>query len=108
MRIPKPGIPEVFPPRPVQILFSGIGVKVDVMYTRCIEGWETKFFELLDFAKDGICEVHPFAWVQISNNFVGETFYTQFFNAREIRIPFLGRRSVNRSVQWLDVPRIFG
>ena len=52
-------------------------------------------------------EIHPYARVQISNNFIGENFHTQFFNAQEVRIPFLGRRSVNGSVQWLDVPWSF-
>ena len=61
----------------------------------------------MGFAEDGIREVHLYSRVQISNNFVKETFYTHFFNAREIQIPFLGRRSVNVSVQWLGVPLPF-
>ena len=60
------------------------------------------------FTEDKICEVHPYAPFQISDNFIRETFHTNSFNAREFRIPFLGCRSVNRSVQWLDVTRPFG
>ena len=78
------------------------------MYTCCIEGQEPEVFELWAFSEYGIRKVHPYARVQISENIFGETFYTQFFNAQEIRIPFLSRRSVNESVQWLDVPRPFG
>ena len=52
------------------------------MYTRCIKGWEPEVFELWAFTEDGISEVHLYAWVQISDNFIRETFYTHFFNAR--------------------------
>ena len=105
MRIPQPGIPEVVPPHPVQDLCSGRGGEIDVMYIRCIEGREPEVFELWAFAEDGIRKIHLYARVQISDDFVGETFYSHFLNAREIRIPFLVRRAVNGSVQWLDVPR---
>ena len=108
MRITQRVISEIFPLRPVQRISNGRGGKVDVMYTRCIEGREPEVFELWDFSEDGIREFHPYSQVQSSNIFLGGTFYTHFFNAREIRIPFLGRRSVNGSVQWLDVPRTFG
>ena len=81
MRISQPGISEVVPLRTVQRLSSGRGGKVDVMYTRCIESWEPEVFETWDFAEDRIHEVHPYARVQISDDFVRETFYTQFLNA---------------------------
>ena len=58
---------------------------------------------MMEFAK-----VHPYAWVQISDDFIRETFHTHFFNAREVIITFLGRISVNVIVQWLDVPQPFG
>ena len=103
MHIPQPVISAVGPPRPVQILSSGRGGKVNVRCTRFIEGWEPEVLKLWDFAEDIIREVHLYARVQISDDFVGETFYTHFFNARGIQIPFLDCRSVNRSVQWIDV-----
>ena len=108
MRIPQPVITEVVPPCPVQALYSGRGGKIDVMYTHCIEGREPEVFGLWNFSKEGIREVHPYAQVQIRANFVGETFYSHFFNAKEIQIPFLGHISVNRRIQWIDVPRLFG
>ena len=37
----------------------------------------------------------------------GILFTPTFSNAREVLIPFLGCRSVNGSVQWLNVPRPF-
>ena len=78
------------------------------MYTRCIEGQEPEVFELWAFAEDGICEIHPYARFQISKDFVEETFYSHFFKAQKIRIPFLSHRSVNGSVQWIDFPCLFG
>ena len=37
----------------------------------------------------------------------GRLFTPTFSNAREVLIPFLGCRSVNGSVQWINVPRPF-
>ena len=108
MRIPPPVYSEDFPPRTIQRFISGRGGEVDVLFNRCIKGQEPEVFELRAFAEDGIREVHPYARFQISNDFIRETFHTHFFNALEVRIPFLGPRSVNGSVQWLDVPCPFG
>ena len=103
----KPVVFEVFPPRTVQRLSSGRGGEGNVWYTRCIEGWEPKIYELWTFAEGVSGEAYMFAQVQISNDFSGETFHTHFSNEKSVRIPFLGRRSVNGSVQWLDIPRPF-
>ena len=99
---------EVVPTRTVQILSSDGGGEGDVWFTRCIEGRKPKIYELWTFADDGIREVHPYARVQISDDFIGETFHTHFFNARSFQITFLCRRSVNGSVQWLNFPQPFG
>ena len=104
----EPVVFEMFPPRTVKRIISGRGGEGNVWFTHCIEGQEPDIYELWTFADDIISEVHPFSRVQISYNFTGENFHTHFFNARSVRIPFLGRISVNGSVQWLDVPRPFG
>ena len=98
---------QVFPLCTVQRLRSGRGGKVGDWFIRCIEGQEPEIYELRNFAEDGTREVHLFAWVQISDDFTRETFHTHYFNAKAFQIPFLGRRSINGSVQWLDVPRPF-
>ena len=82
MRIPQPSISEVVPPHPVHALRSGRGGEFEAAYIRCINGREPRDFELLDFTGDGICEVHPYARVQISNNFVGRLF-TPLFSINE-------------------------
>ena len=89
-----------FPPLiTVQRLSSVRGGKGDVWFTCCIKGWEPKIYELWTFADEGIREVCAFARDQISDDFIGETFHTNFFNAKAVRIPLLGRRPVNGSVQ---------
>ena len=107
-RIPQTRWTEVFLPRPAQALRSGRGGEIDITYIRCINGRDPEVFKLWTFAEDKIRKVHPFARVQISNEFTEDTFYSYFFNAQIIRIPFLGRKFVNTSVQWIDVPRPFG
>ena len=73
---------EVVPPRTVQCLRSGRGGEENVWYTHCIEGQETDICELWNFADDGIFEVHPYARVQISDNFIGRLF-TPIFSMHE-------------------------
>ena len=102
-----PAAVQVFSLCIVQSLCSGRGGKYRVWFTRCVEGREPKIYDLWTFAEDGTRKVHQFARVQISEDFTGETFHTHFSNAKAVRIPFLGRRSVNESVQWIDVPRPF-
>ena len=108
MRILQPSCFEVVPPLTIQRLSYFRGGEGDVWFTRCIEGREPEIYGLWTFADDGIHEVHLYVWVKISDKFIGETFHTHFSNAWEVQIPFLGRRSVNGSVQWLDVPQPFG
>ena len=78
MRIPQTVCFEVVPPRTVQRLSSGRGGEGDVWFNRCIKGQEPRIYELWTFADDGICKVHPYARVQISDDFIGETFHTTF------------------------------
>ena len=100
----EPVVFEVSPPRTVQRPSSSRGSEGEVFLFLCIKEQEPDIYELWNFADDRIREVHPFARVQISNDFIEETFHTHFFNASAVQINFLGRRSVNENVQWLDVP----
>ena len=102
------GQSDLKPPCIVQILISGRGWVGGVWFNRCIKGQDLDIYDFWTYADDLIRKVHPFARVQISDDFIGETFSTHFFNAKAVWIPFLGRRSVNRSVLWLHVPRPFG
>ena len=98
---------QVAPPCTVQVLRSSRGGEEGVWFTRCVEGREPEIYELYTFAKDGTRKVHPFAQIQISDDFTRETFHTNFVNAKARQVALLGRRSVNVSVQWINVPRPF-
>ena len=91
------------PPCTVQFLRSVRGVEEGVWFTRCVDGREPKIYEHWNFAEDRTCEVHPFARIKISDDFIGETFHTDFVSAKGRRVTFLGRTSVNGSVEWLNV-----
>ena len=60
-------------------------------------------YELWALAEDGVCEVHPYNQVRLLSKFREDTFHTLFFNAERFQIPFLSRRAVNESVEFLDV-----
>ena len=104
MSIPQPGWADVILLCTNQAICSVRGDKIGIVYIRCIDGREPEAFELWAFSENRIREVHLFARVQIRDDFTEDTFYTEFFNARQIQINFLGRRSVNGSAQWLDDP----
>ena len=81
----KPVAVQVFPLCTIQGLRSGRGGEDGVWFTRCVEGQEPKIYELWTFAEDGTREVHPFSWVQISDNFTGETFHTNFLMQKHVK-----------------------
>ena len=57
-----------------------------VWFTCCVEWWELEIYELWTFAEDVNCEVHPFVWIQISDDFTGETFYTNFLMQKHVEL----------------------
>ena len=105
IRIPQPAITFVVPPHPSQVLCSGRGGEIDVPYIRCLDDWVPEAFEIWSLAKDGVHEVHLSARVKLLEDFREDTFHIHFFNAQRFQIPFLGRRSVNMSVKFLDDAR---
>ena len=74
----KPVVFEAFPPRTIQRLRSGRGGEGDVWFTCCIEDQELNIYELWTLVEDGTRKVHPFAQVQIREDFTRETFHTYF------------------------------
>ena len=77
---------QVFPLRTVQRLCSGREGEGDVWFILCIEGQEPKIYELWTFDEDGTRKVHPFARVQISDDFTGETFHTHFSMQKQFEL----------------------
>ena len=97
-------LPFKLTPRTVQALHCGRRGEDGVWFTRCVEGKGPEIYELWTFTEDRTRKVHPFARIQISDNFTGKTFHTDFVSEKGGRVAFLDRRPVNRSVEWLDVP----
>ena len=106
MRAPQPIIPFRGPLQPVQALCSRRGGEIDVLYILCIDGWLPETYEILALAEDGVREVHRYARVRLFSEFSEDTFHTHFFNARRFQVPLLGCRSLNESVEFLDIVRI--
>ena len=67
---------------------SGRGGEIEISYIHCINGREPEAFEIWAFSEDGICEVHLFASVQISDKFIKETLYSHFFNVCKYKFLF--------------------
>ena len=106
MRIPQPTIPVRAPSQPVTVLWYDSADVIEVTYIRCLHGRVTDAFEVWALAEDGVHEVHPYARVKLLSEFMKDTFHTHFFNAQRFQIPFLGRRALNMSVEFIDVVRV--
>ena len=78
IRIPQPGWTKCILLSTAQYLRPGRGGEINIAYIRGIDGREPEDFELWDFSEEIICDVQPFARVQISNDFTKDTFYSHF------------------------------
>ena len=96
------------PPDPVRVLYSGSDDTIEqVPYILCLNGRVTKIYELWSLNAQGVREVHPFAQVRIFDDFREDTFKTLFFNLRRCRIPFVGRRSLNNSFEFIRFVHVY-
>ena len=99
---------QVFYLRTFQRLRSSRGGEVNVWFICGIEGREPKNLWTLDFRWGRNSQGSPVCSGPNQWQFHQGGFSHPFFNAKVVWIPFLGRRSVNGSVQWLNVPWPFG
>ena len=67
----------------------------------CLHGRVPERYELWSLNAQGFREVHLFARVKLFDDFAEDTFRSTFFNSRRCRIPFIGRRSLNGSVEFI-------
>ena len=77
--------------------------KIDVPYIRCLDGRVPEAYELWALAEDGVREVHPYARVELLDDFREHNFHTHFFNAQKFQNPLLSHRSVNITVKFVYV-----
>ena len=102
MRMRHPIVPGRAPPNPVQIFYSGSDDTIEqVPYIVSLHGWVPEMYKLWVLNAGGVREVHPFARVLLSNDFIEDTFKTFYFNSQRCRIPFIGRRLLNNSVEFI-------
>ena len=102
MRIRHPIVPVHAPPYPVIVLYSGINDTIyQVPYIFCLNGRVPKMYELWGLNSQEFCEVHRFSQVRLFDDFREDTFNTFFLNLRRCRIPFIGWRWLNNSVEFV-------
>ena len=102
IRMRHPIIPVRALPDPVRVLYSGSYDTIEqVPYIVYLNGRVPEMYELWRLNYSGVREVHPFARVQLLVNFREDTFKTFFFSLRRCRIPFIGCKLLNRSVEFI-------
>ena len=102
MRWRHPDVPVCGPPDPVLVHYSGSGYGIDrVTYIVCLHGQVPERYELWGMNEKGICKVHPFARIRLLDYFREDTFQTTSFNSRRCCIPFVGRRYLNGSFEFI-------
>ena len=67
----------------------------------CLHGQVPERYKIWSLNANGVREVHPFAPVRILDDFREHNFQTTFFNSRRCRIPFIYRRFLNGSVEFI-------
>ena len=87
---------------PVLVSYSGSDAATPaVSYIVCLNGQVPERYEVWRLNRDGVCEVHPTARVKLFTLFAENTFRSAFKDIRGFRVPFVGRQSVNGSVEFL-------
>ena len=98
MRMRHPIVPVCSPPDPVRVLYYCSDDTIEqVTYIVCLNGRVAERYELWSLNAQGDREVHLFARVRLSNDFIEDTFKTFYFNSQRCRIPFIGQRLLNNS-----------
>ena len=102
MRRRCPNVPVCGTPDPVLVHYSGSNASIaPVIYIVCLHGRVPERYELWSLNAQGVCEIYLFAQIRLFDDFREDTFRTTFFNSRRCRIPFIGRRSLNGSVDFI-------
>ena len=92
-------------PDPVFIRYtiSDAGV---VRYIICINGRVPERYEIWRLNEAGVREIHPTARIKLLDVFVEDTFRSIFYISQTCRVIFIGRRSVNGSVELIQFSNI--
>ena len=100
MRLRQSIVPDRGPPDHVRVLYSGSDDSIDpVSYIVCLYGQAPERYERWSLNRQGVSNVHLFARTRLLDDFREDTFQTTFFNSQRFCIPFIGRRSLNGTVE---------
>ena len=103
MRRRHSNVPVRGPSDPVLVHYSGSDASIaTVTYIVCLHGQVPERYELWDLNASGVREVHPFARIWLLDDFRSDTFQTTLFSLQRFRIPFIGWRSLNGSVDFIE------
>ena len=75
-------------------------------YIVCLNDRVPERYKLCSLKAQGVCEVHPFAWVKLFDDFAEDTFRSTFYNFRRCRVLFIGRRLLKGSVEFIRFANI--
>ena len=92
-------------PDPVFIRYTSSNAGV-VRYMVCINGRVPNRYELWRLNAAGVREVHPTARIKLLDVFMEDTFWSIFYISQTCRVIFIGRQSVNGSVEFIRFSNI--
>ena len=89
-------------PDPVFVRYPGSDAAASsVKYIVCMNGRVPERYEVWSVNRHGVCEVHLPARVKLFDLSAEDNFRSTFYDSRRCRVPFIGRRSVNGSVEFI-------
>ena len=89
-------------PDPVLVSYTGRNAAApSISYIVCLNGWVPERYEVWRLNWDGVREVHPTARVKLFTLFDENTFRSTFNDSRGFRVPFIKRKGLDGTVEFL-------
>ena len=89
-------------PDPVLVSYAGSDAATpSISYIVFINGRVPERYEVWCLNRHGVCEVHLTARVVLFTLFDENTFRSTFYDSRRCRVPFVGRKGLNGSVDFI-------
>ena len=102
MSLRRSNVTRLGPLDPVFVRYPGSDAAASlVKYIVCLNGRVPERYEVWSLNAHGVREVHLTARVKLFDIFAEDTFRSTFYNSRRCRVPFIGRRSVNGSIEFI-------
>ena len=89
-------------PDPVLVRYAGSNAAAPyVSYIVCLNGQVPERYKVWRLNRDGVREVHLTARVKLFTLFDENTFRSTFYDSQRFRVPFIGRKGLNGSVEFI-------